>query len=50
MNGFTEGTTLYPVVHEIEVPPPVIVTGVQSIPSILTETEPLNPVPVIVTD
>ena len=36
--------------HETVVPPPPIVGDVHSMPSMVTVTPPLNPVPVIVTD
>ena len=50
MNGLTDGAALLPVVHEIVVPPPPAEGDVQSMPSIVTVSAPLNPVPVIVTD
>ena len=50
MNGCTEGAALTPVVHETVVPAFPGVGVAQVIPSIVTVTLPLNPVPVIVTD
>ena len=50
VNGKTDGEARFPVVHEMEVPPPPAVGDEQVIPSIVTVKAPLKPVPLIVTD
>ena len=50
VNGKTDGEARFPVVQEMEVPPPLDVGDEHVIPSIVTIKAPLKPVPLIVTD